>query len=198
MLIGSAPIFTSLIAVVGLKERLSLFGWIGLFIGFIGIFIITLGTSGSTFTISKGSLLILNSSIATSIFFVFQKPLLQYYKPIEFTAYVTWIGTLPFFIFSPGLIQSIQGATIEANLSALYVGIFPVAIAYVTWATALSLGEASSISSMMYAEPVVAILIAWIWLGELPSVLSVAGGTVAISSIIVVNWLERRHLHSKL
>lgn len=193
MLIGSSPIFTSLIAVVVLKERLSSFGWGGLFIGFIGIFLITLGTAGSTFTISRGAFLILMSSIATSIFFVFQKPLLQRYKPIELMAYVTWAGTIPFFIFMPGLFGCIKGATLEANLSALYVGIFPAAVAYVTFATALSLGEASSISSIMYAEPVVAIIVAWIWLGELPGTLSIIGGTIAISSVFIVNWLERRH-----
>ncbi len=197
MLIGSAPIFTSLIAVIVLKERLSHFGWVGLVFGFIGIFLITLGTTGSTFSISKGALLILISSIATSIFFVYQKPLLQRYKPIELTAYFTWIGTLPFFIFMPGLVQSIQGATLEATLSAVYVGVFPAAVAYVTWAVALSLGEASSVSSIMYAEPVIAIIVAWIWLRELPSALSIVGGIIAISSVVIVNWLERKYNSQK-
>lgn len=192
ILIGASPIFTSLIASVVLKERLSKIGWIGLFVGFIGIFIITLGNTGSTFTISGGTLLILISSIATSMFFVFQKPFLKRYRAVELIAYVTWFGTLPFLIFSIGLFQTIQGATLEANLSALYLGIFPSAVGYVIWAIALSLGEASSITRIMYAQPVVAIIIAWVWLKELPSILSIVGGVIAISSIVTVNWLEAR------
>src|SRR5690625_965255 len=43
MIVGSAPIFTALIAVIFLKDRLELFSWIGLGIGFIGIILITLG-----------------------------------------------------------------------------------------------------------------------------------------------------------
>ncbi|RJS61162.1 DMT family transporter [Bacillus sp. PK3_68] len=192
MLIAAAPVFTAVIAVFVLKEQLGLFGWIGLFVGFIGIFLITLGTAGSTFGISKGAFLLLIASIATSVFFVFQKPLLYRYQPIELTAYFTWIGTLPLFTFFPGLFQQIEGATVEATISAIYVGIFPAALAYVTWAIALSMGEASTVTSMMYIEPVFAILVAWIWLHELPSTLSVVGGIVAVLSVVVVNVFGRK------
>lgn len=192
MLVAAAPVFTAVIAVLVLKERLGVSGWIGLFVGFLGILLITLGTAGSAFGISKGAFLLLIASIATSIFFVFQKPLLYKYKAIELTAYFTWIGTLPLFIFFPGLWQNIQGATTEATVAAIYVGIFPAALAYVTWAIALSMGNASSVTSMMYVEPVIATFVAWVWLGELPSVLSVFGGIIAISSVLIVNVLGRR------
>lgn len=187
MLIGSSPIFTAIIAVLVLKERLGLYGWLGLGIGFTGIVLITLGTAGPAFTISNGAFLVLMSAVATSIFFVYQKPFFKRYRPIELTAYFTWFGTLPFFIFTPGLFQSIQHATLEANLSAIYVGVFPAAIAYVTWAIALSLGNASSVTSMLYLEPAIAILVAWIWLKELPTSLSLIGGVIALTGVLIVN-----------
>ncbi|MGP4081173.1 DMT family transporter [Pseudalkalibacillus sp. R45] len=193
MLIGSTPVFTALIAVLVLKERPGAAGWIGLSIGFIGIVLITLGTSGSSFSISQGALLVLMAAIATSIFFVFQKSLHYQYTPLELTAYFTWAGTLPLVIFTPGLFGSIQQATLEANLSALYTGIFPAAIAYITWATALSLGRASTVTSMLYVEPVIAIFVAWLWLNEWPSTLSLIGGIVAISGVVVVNGLGKKH-----
>ncbi|WP_257348414.1 DMT family transporter [Pseudalkalibacillus decolorationis] len=192
MLIGSTPVFTALIAVLFLKERLGMFGWIGLGIGFIGITLITMGTGSSSFTISLGALLVLMAAVATSVFFVFQKPLHNHYKPVELTAYFTWAGTLPFLLYTPGLFQDIQQATLEANLSVLYTGIFPAAIAYVTWATALSLGNTSSVTSMLYIEPVIAIFVAWVWLSEWPSTLSIIGGIVAIFGVIVVNGFGKR------
>ncbi len=192
MLIGSAPIFTALIAVLFLRERLGLPGWLGLSVGFTGIILITVGSSGEAFAISEGALLVLMAAVATSVFFVFQKPLFARYRPLELTAYFTWVGTLPFLFFSPGVWDSVAGATLEANLSALYVGIFPAGVAYVTWATALSLGNASSVSSTMYLEPVVAIFVAWMWLQEWPSTLSLIGGGVAILGVVVVNGLGRK------
>lgn len=192
MFIGSAPIFTALIAIFALKERIGVSGWVGLGIGFVGILLITWGTGGSSFSLNGGALLLLMSAVATSIFFVYQKPFLSSYKPIELTAYFTWAGTFPFFIFSPGVMDTVIHATVEANMSALYVGIFPAAIAYVAWSTALSLGKASSITSMMYLEPAVAVLIAWLWLQELPSVLSLTGGVIALLGVVIVQAFCKR------
>lgn len=131
--------------------------------------------------------------IGTSFFFVFQKPLLSKYSAVEFTAYVTWTGTIPFLFFSPGFIETVKTATLSANLSIIYIGLFPATIAYVSWAVALSNGKASSVSSVMYSEPVFAIIIAWLFLKELPSLLSTIGGVIAVSSIIIVNWLESKN-----
>ncbi|MED1601933.1 DMT family transporter [Alkalihalophilus marmarensis] len=192
MLIGAAPIFTALIALIGLKERPNAAGWIGLIVGFTGILLITLGTSSEGFSISTGAFFVLMAAVATSIFFVFQKPLLMRYGPIELTAYFTWAGTIPFFLFAPGLFTSIQQASLEAHLAALFVGIFPAGIAYVTWAIALSNGNAGAVTSMMYAEPVIAVIVAWLWLSEWPAALSLIGGAVALSGVLIVQLLGSR------
>lgn len=193
MLVGSGPIFTALIAAVVLKERLTGLGWLGLGIGFVGILFIAFGSAGASLTMTNGALLVLIAACASAVFFVFQKPLLARYSAIELTAYFTWAGTLPFLIFSPGLFTAMQGATWEAHFATLYVGIFPAAIAYVTWATALSLANASAVSSLIYLEPAVAIAVAWIWLHELPTSLSLIGGVIAIAGVMIVNLLGRKH-----
>jgi drug/metabolite transporter (DMT)-like permease len=192
MLVASSPIFTTIFAMVWLKERLGRLGWIGLFIGFAGIAIITIGSNQHSFTISSGVVFVLVAAVATSVFFVLQKPLFSRYRPIELTAYFTWAGTLPFLIFSPGLIDGIRHATLQANLSAVYVGIFPAGVAYVTWAMALSMGNASSISTILYIEPVFAIITAWIWLQEFPSPISIIGGIVTVCGVLLVNLLGNK------
>jgi drug/metabolite transporter (DMT)-like permease len=193
MLIGSGPIFTSLLAMFVLKERLGKWGWGGLMIGFAGIFIITLGTSGASLKISKEAFFILVAALATSVMFVFQKSLYIRYTSMELTAYFTWAGTLPFLLFFPGVLQDIHQASIEASLSAIYIGIFPTAIGYATWAIALAAGKASSVSSMLYLEPIVAIVVAWFWIHEWPNTLSIIGGIIAISGVIMVNIKGKEH-----
>lgn len=188
MFIASAPIFTALIAVVFLKERLTAFGWAGMGIGLLGVLLITLGSEGSSFSISSGALFILTAALAASVFFVFQKPLLGYYSAIELTAYFTWAGTIPLFVFTPGLLDGVRHATLEANLSLIYTGVFAAAIAYVMWAKALSMSDTGAVASLLYVEPLVAIIVAWIWLNEWPSTLSLAGGVIAIVSVVLIAW----------
>lgn len=187
MLIGSGPIFTTIFAILILKERLSKIGWIGLGFGFVGISLIAIGSGNTSFGIAPGVFLTILAAIATSIFFVYQKPLFKKYTAIELTAYFTWAGTIPFLIFAPGLLETIQKVPVEVNLAAIYIGIFPTAVAYLTWAIALSLASASSISSILYLEPVIAIIVAWIWLSEIPQSMSIIGGIIAISSVLIVN-----------
>ncbi|AXH99974.1 DMT family transporter [Sporosarcina sp. PTS2304] len=192
LFIATVPIFTTIIAIIFLKERVSILGWIGMAIGLAGVALITIGSSEGALEVSVGAWFIIVAVIATSFFFVFQKPLFKKYTPIELTAYFTWAGTLPFLYFTPGIINEIQGATMEATLATIYMGIIPATIAYVTWSTALSIADAGAVSSLLYIEPVVAIVVAWVWLQELPSVLSTVGGIIAIVSVIAVNWETMR------
>ncbi|MFC4388460.1 DMT family transporter [Gracilibacillus marinus] len=197
MIIGSVPIFTTFFAMLFLKERISIYGWIGLIIGFIGLIIISLGSNSGAFHFNKGTIFIFISAIAAAFFTVFQKPLLKRYKPIEFTAYVTWIGTIPFFLFVDG-ITTISHATMDAHLATIYVGIFPAAIAYVTWAIALSYGNASTISTFLYVEPFIAVIVAWLLLKELPSLISIIGGCIVIVGLIIGQYKGKKNKRVRL
>lgn len=193
-IIGSTPIFTALIAHFILHEKLRAMSWVGLIIGLTGIGMVSLGTSEEGFSVDTGIFFILIAAIATSIFFVFQKPLFKHYKPFELVAYFTWIGTIPFFLFLPGFINTVQQATIEATLATIALGIFPGAIAYALWSLALSLGNANTVSTMLYVQPVFVIIISWFWLKEWPSNLSLMGGIIAILSVCFINIIERQQL----
>jgi len=46
MLIASAPIFTAILAIFILKEKVKIWGWIGIIISFLGVSLVAIGEGG--------------------------------------------------------------------------------------------------------------------------------------------------------
>ncbi len=86
-----------------------------------------------------------------------------------------------------GLLHAARSAPVSGTLAVVYLGVFPGAIAYVAWAYVLSHGPAGRTATVLYLTPVLAIGIAWIWLGEVPKALSLFGGVIALAGVVVVN-----------
>ena len=191
VLINTAPLFTALLAVTFLGERLRVLGWVGMAVSFFGAVLISAG-EGEGFGLAPQALLILLAALSSSIYFVIQKPYLQKYGALAFTTYAVWAGTLLSLVFLPGLISQMGAARPGTTLAMVYLGVFPTAIAYVTYAYAFSRMPASRAVSFLYLIPVMAYLIAWAWIGEVPTLLSVVGGCVTLSGVLIVNAFGRR------
>ena len=190
LLVNTAPIFTALLATAFLGERLRVAGWIGMAVSFFGAALIALGEGGGL-RFAPGAFIILIAAVSVSIYLVTQKPYLQKYGSLNFTAYAMWAGTLFAMVFLPGLAGEVRAAPLDATLALVYLGIFPTAIAYVTYAYVFSQLSASRGASFLYLVGPTAFFIAWIWLGEVPSLLSFVGAGIVLAGVAVVNTLGR-------
>jgi len=186
MLVASAPIFSALLARAALDERLRVWGWIGIAISFTGVSLIAIGEGGGVH-FNRGAFLVLIAALSTGISVVLQKHYLKTYSVTDFSTHLILAGTLFLLIFLPGLAAEIRQAPLKPTLAALYLGVFPAAIAYLTWGYVLKRTPASIAASAFYTIPIFAIFLGWVVLREVPSGLSIIGGALAFAGVTLVN-----------
>ncbi|NWK69653.1 DMT family transporter [Bacillus paramycoides] len=197
LIVSVTPILTAILASVFMNEKMKLNGWIGGVISLVGIAFLSL-SQGDSIQLNSGVLLILLAAFSESLFFVFQKSYLKKYGFLPFTIYTIWSGTVCMLIFLPGIYQEIVAAPIETTLSVIYLGVFPTVLPYIALAYITSHAGASEATSSLYLTPVTACFIAWVWLGELPTFVSIIGGIITILGVVIAHLTFKKENYMQI
>lgn len=192
LLVSTTPIFTALLLVILFRQNMGWRKWLGAIISFAGVVFISIGGTEENVTLHVGVLLILVASFSECIYFVFQQRYLKKYGIVPFTMYAIWSGTIFMIFYSPGLSKAITEASLEAILIVVYLGIFPTVIPYFTLAYVTSRTGAAEATSTLYLTPVFAFVIAWVWLGETPTIYAVIGGFITLIGVILANKVKQK------
>ncbi len=185
-LINTSPVFTVLIARWVLKERLKAAGWVGIALSLSGVLLIVKGRNKG-FSFHADALYIIGAAFSSSIYIVLHKPYLKKYRAVEFMTYMIWAGTVPLLPFAPHAIEQLRAADLQPTLLIVYLGVFPAAVAYVTWTYLMAVMPVSRAVAMLYLVPPFATFFGWLFLGEKLGPTVLGGGALALLGVIVVN-----------
>lgn len=190
LLMATSPIFVAIYGSLLRIERANRLVWVGILLSFLGVGLLVLGgdkgLSAAVATI-VGDLLVLGAAMMWGAYTTFSKPLLARYSPLKLTALTMVAGTSVLVLVSaPALVhQNWSAISITAWGGLFYSTSMAVAVAYVVWYT--SVQRVGSARTAIYSSltPVVAVLVAWIALGDRMTPLQILGAVVVLAGILL-------------
>jgi drug/metabolite transporter (DMT)-like permease len=184
MLVHIAPLLIAVLAGLGLGEGFPRQLVIGGLVAFAGIVVIGTSTSSGRAE-TWGVVLCVVAAISYAVGVVTQKPLLSRLPAAEVTWLACTIGAVVCLPFAPALVDDLRTADASTIWWIVYLAAVPTALGFTTWAFALRRTSAGRMGVTVYAVPVVAIVLGWLFLGETPAVLALAGGALCLTGVAI-------------
>jgi drug/metabolite transporter (DMT)-like permease len=185
MLVGVGPVLIALFAGALLEEGFPRSLFAGCAVAFAGVVMIGFATSDRGFDAGVGAALCIVAAFAYAGGVVTQKPLLKRVSAAQVTWLACSVGAISCLPFAPSLFRELGEADASAVGWAVYLGVFPTAVAFTTWAYALARTTAGRMGATTYLVPPLAVLMGWAILGEVPPPLSLLGGALCLAGVSV-------------
>jgi drug/metabolite transporter (DMT)-like permease len=185
LIVNIGPILIALLGGWILKEGFPPRLYLGITVAFAGVAVVSLSMSRDSAASVLGVLLCLVSAVTYAISVVVQKPTLQHCSSLQFTAFGNAIAAVLCLPFAPRLVQQLGDAPTSATLHVLYLGLFPTALAFLTWGYALRYTTAGKLGATTYVVPAIVVGLSWLLLGEIPTWLTIGGGALALVGVAI-------------
>lgn len=194
VLISTTPVWVALGDHFHLKERLPVPAWTGICLSLLGVLILTVARGGDATESSLiGDGMVLIAGLLWAVYSVFSRPLLRRRSAVWVTSWAVFFGT-PFIVAmgTPGMLGLDWGSLTAVTWGgAAYAGLFALATAYTFWAVGIKVLGASRAAIYSNVIPVMALTVAWVWLGELLPTLAWVGAGITVLGVWLTTTTHR-------
>jgi drug/metabolite transporter (DMT)-like permease len=188
-IVATTPVFMAILSVIFLREK---FDWLqvsGIIMAVLGVLLVVGKGNinrlfGGHFG-EPGDILIIISAINWAVFSILSRRGLDKHQATQMMFYVMTFGWLftSFLFMTSGNIQDIRNMTWTSLLGVIFLGIFCSGLAYIAWYDGLQEIPASQIGAFLYIEPLVAVIVAWLVLGEDILLITLIGGAIILLGV---------------
>lgn len=135
LLVATTPIWVALVSQIRGWERLSWRGWLGIFISFVGVFVILFNGEAISEKSLIGDIFVLIASACWAYYTIGAKAVLVKYSPLRVTAVTLTVGAVPLVFIGLAEALTVDWAAVpwDGWAGMAYSVIFSIAIAYILW-----------------------------------------------------------------
>jgi drug/metabolite transporter (DMT)-like permease len=191
-IVATIPVFMAILGWLFLKERLAWKQALGIGLAALGVLLVV--SKGNLLALvggqiwTPGDILIMISAVNWAVFSILSRRGLRQHPAALMMFYVMgmgWLFTTPLLLTGSGL-SEVLNLTRESWLAILFLGIFCSGLAYIAWYDALQAVPASQVGAFLYIEPLVAVVVANVLLGEPLLAASLLGGVIILLGVWLV------------
>ena len=194
LIFGCTPVTVAIMASIAGHDRLTFARWAGAGLSLSGIYALV----GLRATVSRttlvGDAMMFGAMLCWSIYSVAAQPLLKRHSPLVVTGFAMITGTVVYLGFAilPMLRTDWSAISITSWVLMTASALLALAFSYIVWYTAVQkIGSArTSIDSNL--TPIVAMIVAAVWLGERITRTQVLGAALILSGIALTRVAGRR------
>jgi len=168
----AGPIISIILAVVFLNENINRYIIISIILAFLGVIF-----SNGGFSVDKGAFIAFLAAISYGFLGFFSKIATLHHKAVSVTAWqilISIVITFPFLFFSDWKF------TMQGFIISLIAGIIHTALALFLWYDALNYIKVSIASILQYLDIVFAMILAYIFLNQIPNYHQIIGAILII------------------
>lgn len=182
------PLMVLFLSAMVLRERITWPKLVGVALGFSGVALVLLErTTAFTAQTLLGDGLIFLAVVTWAFFTILGKKALARYEPLQMTGTALTFGALLFLpIGIPALVMQDWGAVTSVGIgSTLYLALLTSVVAYLIWAWALRILEAGKVAVVSNLQPIIAVILGWLFLGEPVTAHFIAGTLLVITGVFL-------------
>jgi len=171
ILVSTIPVFTVAFAILLGKEKARWVRILGVLVGLAGALVLS-GVERLDFSdeLVMGNLMVLTNAACWSLHLVLARPFVQRTGPLVLSAWMFIFGSVAMIPFGAGpVIAAVGEASRLSWAAAAWAVAVPTVAAYFVNLWALRRVEASYVAVYVYLQPVVAGTLAWLVVGEVPT-----------------------------
>lgn len=187
LIFGCTPVAVAIMASVAGHDRLKLAHWAGAALSLTGIYALVGYRAELSAATLVGDALVFVSMLCWSLYSVLAQPLLRRHSPLVITGLAMTTGTLVYLAIAGSSILDTDWAAISATSWMLMAGsaLLALSFAYMIWYTAVQKIGSSRTAVYSNLTPIVAMIVAALWLGEQISGFQIFGAAMILSGIAV-------------